>query len=243
MQIQRVFKDVGEFTRMNSQIILTGVGISGTITTAYLTGKAAYRSAYVLLDEKAFDGYGLENKEKFLLVWKLYIPATVAGSLTIAAMLSATKIGTRRTTALTAAYSLSEKALTEYREKIVETVGKNKEKQLRDDIAQDKVSSNPPPTFIVGSGTVLCCDLFTGRYFNSDMETLRKAQNDINAYLVRHDRATLSHFYDMIGLPNTTYSWDVGWTSDKFVELHFSTVLSEDNRPCIAFEFNYTKPV
>lgn len=243
MQIQKIFKQIDELTRNNSQVILTVLGVSGTITTAYLTGKAAYRSAHVLLDEEINKVNKENSKEVIQVVWKLYIPPVLSGTATIACMIAATKIGTRRTAALTAAYSLSEKALSEYRDKIVETVGKNKEKQIRDEIAQEKVISNPPAPFVIGSGTVLCCDLFTGRYFNSDMESLRKAQNDINAYLVRHDRATLSHFYDLINLPHTSYSWDVGWTSDRFVELQFSTVLSEDNKPCIAYEFNYTKPV
>ncbi len=238
-----VFKQIEQLITENSTSILTALGISGGVTTVILSAKAGYKSALII--EAYENEYGLlvTKREKVELVWKYYIPTAISGSLSAISIIASTRISSRKTAAITAAYSLSEKAFSEYKDKVVETLGDKKEKKIRDEIAQDRVNSNPPSQVVIGSGPVLCCDLFTGRYFNSDMESLRKAQNDLNAYLMRHDRATISHFYDLIGLPHTSYSWDVGWTSDKLLELDFSTVLSEDKKPCLAFEFNYTKPL
>jgi hypothetical protein len=236
-----IFRQVEQLITKNSTTILTALGISGGITTAILSAKAGYKSALIIEAHEHEYGLIVTKREKIELVWQYYIPAAVSGGLSIASIIASNKIGARKTAAITAAYSLSEKAFVEYKDKVTETLGDKKEKQIRDDIAQDRVNTNPPSQIVIGSGPVLCCDLFTGRYFNSDMEKLRKAQNDLNSYLMRHDRATISHFYDLIGLPHTSYSWDVGWTSDKLVELDFSTVLSEDKKPCLAFDFNYTK--
>jgi hypothetical protein len=71
------------------------------------------------------------------------------------------------------------------------------------------------------------------------METLRKSQNDINAKLNAHQYASLSDLYYMIGLPNTSTSDHMGWSADKHLELSFTTVMSEDGRPCLAFDYNY----
>jgi hypothetical protein len=69
------------------------------------------------------------------------------------------------------------------------------------------------------------------------MEALRKAQNDIN-YQVMHDSyASLTDFYSMVGLAPTSNSDDVGWNSDKLLELQFSPVLTEGGRPCISIDF------
>jgi hypothetical protein len=238
-----IFKQVEKLVTQNSTSILTALGISGGITTTVLSAKAGYKSALIIEAYEQEYGLLVTRREKIELVWKYYIPAAISGGVSIASIIASTKISSRKTAAITAAYSLSEKAFLEYKDKVTETLGDKKEKKIRDEIAQDRVSSNPPSSVVIGSGPILCCDLFTGRYFNSDMETLRKAQNDINAYLMRHDRAALSHFYDMVGLPHTSHSWDVGWTSDKLLELEFSTVLSEDKKPCLAFEFNYTKVI
>ena len=55
--------------------------------------------------------------------------------------------------------------------------------------------------------------------------------------------ATLDDFYDIIGLGKTGLSTDLGWDSDRLLEIKLSTVLTEDNRPCLAFDYNYTKKV
>ena len=47
--------------------------------------------------------------------------------------------------------------------------------------------------------------------------------------------STLDVFYDSVGLPHTSHSNELGWDSDRLLELVFTTVLSEDGRPCIAF--------
>jgi len=54
--------------------------------------------------------------------------------------------------------------------------------------------------------------------------------------------ASLSDFYDLIGLPTTSFSDEVGWNSDRLLELQFSTVLSDDGRPCISIDFR-TVPI
>jgi hypothetical protein len=49
--------------------------------------------------------------------------------------------------------------------------------------------------------------------------------------------ASLSEFYDRIGLPTTPYSEEVGWNSDHMMEIVFSTVLTEANQPCVVLEY------
>lgn len=140
---------------------------------------------------------------------------------------------------MAAAFVLSERTFEEYKSKVVEKLGARKEQNVRDEIAQDRVLQNPPPpTIVIATGKVLCYDGFAGRYFESDMESLKKAQNDINRQIMYDGFASLSDFYDLLGLRHTDLSDDVGWNSEtQEVSLKFSSVLTEDNRPCLAFTF------
>lgn len=188
----------------------------------------------------------LETKEKIEMVWKLYIPTALAGSASIAAIIAGAKSSGRRTAAAVAAYSLTEKAFTEYKEKVVEQIGANKEQKIHDEIVKDHIEKNPPTSkevLILGKDQVLCCELLTHRYFKSDMESLRRAQNDLNSTLISQTYAPLNEFYDILDLPYTSMSSNVGWESDKLMELRFTTIMSEDGTPCLAFEYNYTKPI
>lgn len=244
MALTDIVKQAERFARSNSPAILTAFGATGAITTAVLTGRAAYKSYPIIKKHEETHGIPDTNREMYLerakLVWRLYVPATVSGTTSVACIVLAARVGSRRTAAITAAYSLSEKAFNEYKDKVVETFGEKKEQKVRDDIAQDQVNKTSGNQLVViPDGSVMCCELHTGRYFHTDMESLRKAENQINSQLMKHDYASLSDFYDLVGLPHTSNSGNLGWESGKLMELEISTVLSKDNKPCIAFDYNY----
>lgn len=235
--------------KSNSAEIFTALGIGGVVGTVVLASKASFNAARVIdreqyrIDQTPHPKE-LEPKEKIKLVWKLYIPTGIVGSASVACIIASAKQNGRRTAAAVAAYSLTEKAFSEYKEKVVEQIGANKEQKVRDEIAQDKVTNHPSKEVIIlGGGQVLCCELLTHRYFRSDMESLRKAQNQINALLVGQVFVSLNEFYDIIELPYTTISSNIGWEVDRLMELEFSSVISESGEPCLAFDYNYTKPI
>lgn len=251
MKFQKLIKRAQQVLNENSPALLTAVGVTGTVATAVLTGKASFKAAEILMiddrDRAIFEKANPNTINPRTLVdaskltWKLYIPAVSAGVLTSICIIGANRVGTRRTAAMAAAYSLSEKAFDEYKEKVVEKIGENKERDVRDSIAQDRVTNDSVgknEVVVTGGGEVLCYDMFTGRYFNSSMETLKKAQNDINAELIHNCYASLTDFYSYIGLSSTTISDNLGWNSDNMLELQFSTTMSDDNRPCIAINFD-----
>jgi hypothetical protein len=229
----------------NSPTILTAIGVTGTITTAVLTGKASVK-AFTLLqrEDPVYDPHNphdaLTAKERVLCVWKLYIPPAVAGVLTVASIITANQIGTRRAAAMAAAYAVSERAFVEYKDKVSEKLGERKEQAIRDEVAQDQVNKNPSEgthVFSARGGDVLCYEPYTGRYFTSDMETMKKAQNDTNYMVLNNFYASLSDFYDHLGLDRTQMSDDFGWNSDDLLELTFTTTLADNGKPCLVMNY------
>lgn len=236
MSLSKLFTNVERFLGNNSPTILTAIGVTGTITTAFLTGKATTQAVRILdeipLKERT-------QKEDVKAVWTLYIPPVATGIVTVTSIILANRIGMRRAAAIAAAYSLSERAFVEYREQVIERLGDRRERTMRDEIAQERVNKHPvTEVLMTGGGTVLCFDTMSGRYFESDMERLRKAQNDINYEILNNTYATLHDFYSAIGLPPTRYSSEVGWSSSQLLEIHFATCLSENNRPCISIDYS-----
>jgi len=225
----------------NSPAILAGGAVVGVVGTAYLTGRASFKAAHQLAETSPAPE---TLKEKTRHVWRHYIPAGICGVVTIACVVGSTKIGHRKFLAAAAAYSVTEQAYSQYKEKVVEQLGENKERAIRDEIAKDNVLKNPPkPGLVVSGKGVVCCEEYTMRYFESDMESLRHAENQLNAKLLRHDVANLDDFYYLVGLSPTQYSADIGWMSSRLMELAFRSVLMEDGRPCLAFSYNYVRPL
>src|SRR5205814_1440714 len=105
-----------------------------------------------------------------------------AGVGTIGAIIFANRISSKRAAALAAAYAISEGRFSEYKEKMKEKMGIQKEKKFADEITQERVNANPPTgsVLVLGAGDVLCRDEFTGRYFRSTVETIKRAENEVN---------------------------------------------------------------
>lgn len=247
MNITGLISKAGQLANANSTTILTAMGVSGTMTTAYLSGRASWHAADRIKKEEdriyalQTDPQDLTTKERVKLVWPLYIPAATTGALTISAIILANQISSRKLAAVVAASGVTERAFQEYKDKVVEKLGPTKDVSVRDAVAQDRVNRNPPSNreiILAGTGEVLCYDQYSGRYFQSTVEEIKRAENKLNFDIFHHLYASLSSFYDEIGLTPTSMSDDVGWSTDQMVSVHISTVMSTDNRPCAAIDFS-----
>lgn len=223
----------------NASTILTAVGVVGTITTAVLTGKAAVKAHEILTDPDYLD---VTAKDKVVVTWQCYIPPVASGVTTIGCIIAGHRLDAKKAAALAAAYGLSESRLQEYKDKVLDKIGMNKEQAVRDEIAQDRVNATESREVIIGTGNVLCFDVYSGRYFESNVEMIRQSVNTVNSYILDHQYASLSHFYDELNIPPTGMSDEVGWKSDDLIEVGFSTVMSPDKRPCLAMDF-HNRPI
>jgi hypothetical protein len=248
MTLRTVAKQFQKLAVDNAPTIMTAFGISGTITTAYFASKASIKASQLIEEEEivGFEGKmpvhkPLSKKEVVKLVWKLYIPTAISGAVTIASIFGANHVSTKRAAAVATAYSLSERAFTEYKDKVVEKIGEKKEQTVREEIAQERVNATPVDDNVViltGDGEVLCFDRLTGRYFKSNMESIKAAENEINHMILQDGYASATDLYYQLGLPPTSFTDEIGWNTDKLLKLDISTVMSPDNRPCIAIGFD-----
>jgi len=245
MDLKATVSHVEHFLRSNSPAILTGFGVTGVVTTAYLSWNAGYWTAAECVIYPESTSKRERIKHNIKTHWRKHIPAIVIGGGTVTCIVLATKISNRRTAAITAAYSITEKAFSEYKEKVKEKIGPTKEQKIRDEVVQDRVTATAPGTQVifVGGGNVLCYEYFTGRYFLCDMETLKRAENEINAIILRCDYATLAEFQSMIRQAHTQGADSMGWTREKLLDLEFTSCLMDENRPALSFTYTNMVPL
>lgn len=237
---------LGKLASANSPAILTAVGVTGTLTTAYLTGKATLKAAEIIAEEKsAHDEETCPKlftlKGQIELTWKEYIPAAGSLVLTIACIVAANRIGANRLAAVATAYSIAEKATVRYKDKVIETVGKKKEEVIRTAIAQDEVSRHPigsETVYVEGGGPDIFRDAWSGRYFNSTVERIDRAVNHVNHKINTEYSATLSDLYDLLGLEHTQESDYIGWNTDRLLDITYNWTSTPDERPCGVVWFN-----
>ena len=242
-KIARVINTTKGFVTKHSPEILTGIGITGMITSTVLAVRVTPKAVMLLEQAKEEKQDVLTPVETVKVTWKLYLPSVLTGVASISCIIGATTISSKRNAALATAYSLSEKALIRYKDKVIETIGEKKEKEIKDKIAQDEVDKRPvskSPVIITSKGNTLCMDYISGRYFRSDLDVIRKVINELNREMTYHNYVSLDELYDRIGLDPIKNSGRLGWNlADGLIELDISTCLSEDDEPCIVIDYNH----
>lgn len=221
--------------------ILTGIGIAGMATATVLAVRVTPKALMLIENEKRQKRTELKPTEIVKVTWKCYIPTAVTMVVSIGCIIGAASVNTKRTAALATAYSLSETALKEYQSKVVETIGEKKEEVIRDKVAKEKIDKNPVKNneiFVTKSGETRCYDSVSGRYFKSDVETIKKAVNVINRQMTDEMYMSLNEFYYEVGLPGISVGDDLGWNlDDGLLDVTFSAQLDEDNQPCIVLDY------
>lgn len=244
MTLSTISKQVFQALKKHSPAILTGVGVVGLLATTGLAVEVTPK-ALTLIEEKKQER-GVEKltvAETVQTVWKCYIPAAVTAAASVACIVGASKVSASRNAALATAYTLSETAAREYKDKVIETIGEKKEQEVRDAIAKDKIDKVPVSgneVVVTEKGNTLCFDPWSSRYFKSDIEKLRKAANDLNYQLLNDGAVTLNDFYYEIGLSDTKVGSYIGWDLNgrrRSLELRFSSQIAEDGTPCLVLGF------
>ena len=243
-------KQAQRFASDHAPLILTAVGTAGVITTGALAFKGGFK-ANDILHERRMDmwaddldkvGDDLSFKEKLAYTWTCYVPACGVGLLTIGAIVGANQIGTRRAAAMAAAYSISEKAFEEYRDKVQEKLGDNKERKIRDEVNRDRINRDGPTSentvVVTSDGDQIFQDSWSGRYFKSTVEGVNQAVNQLNHTVNLEGQASLTDFYELLGLSRTLESDELGWKQDKLLDIYLSAVMHDNAKvPVLAIEY------
>jgi hypothetical protein len=253
--LTKISKTVGGFVTKNSPTILTGLSVAGVLATVVMGGKATIKALSILDDEYAEMNPSSKiqpaiheltdeftAKEMFKLTWKCYVPTAILGTITMGCIMGANSISLKRNAALAGLYSLSEKALKEYQEKVVEKMGEAKHKEIKEEIIKEKMEKNPVSNnevIITGRGESLCYDSQSGRYFKSDMTTIEAALNKMNRRLMNENTITLNEVYSELGLEGIKLGDIMGWDSAwGQIEPDFGSHIAEDGRPCLVLDFD-----
>lgn len=245
-KVTKIFKDVRNGLSKHSPEILTGIGIAGMVTTVIFAVQATPK-ALQLIEEKKDEEHKdeLTALETVKVAWKPYVPAAVTGIVSVACLIGANSVHAKRNAALATAYQLSSTALSDYKEKLIETVGEKKEKAVRDKIAQDKVDKDPIEStnvIISGSGKSLCYDPQFGQYFESTIDDIKRAVTELNYRMINRgeEYVSLNDFYDELGIERIDVGEQLGWNMgrDGKIEVTTSATIAKNNVPCIVIHYD-----
>ena len=245
MKVSDMFRTMKVAFDKNSPAILTGLGITGFVVSVTLTVYTTPKAIKSVEDKKKeLKKDKLTISETIGATWKYYLPTAIGIATSAACILGANSVSTRRNAALAAAYSLSETAMAEYQDKVREFVGERKESDVRADIARDRMAVDPPnpsEVIITGKGETWFRESITHRYFKSDIEKVRKVENDLNREMRNSNTISVNDVLYALGLPSDhKVLGDLGWDIDKHpIEFIFIPVMTEEVGVCIELDYRF----
>lgn len=234
----------------NSPIVLTAFGVVGIVGTVYATHKATTTANKKVADAIYTHNLtasslerieGLTRMETAKLVWKDYAPVVGIASLSVAAVIGAQYVNTKRAAALAAGYMVIEAKHEEYREKVEEIFGVKKAQDVDSAVNKGQIERARDRTVTVHTGDVLCIDTLTGQPFSSNMEDLRRAQNDINNDILHGETPSVTDLYAKLegsGLKATRVTDVLGWNDESMCEMKLTSELDEKGLAYLVMDFS-----
>ena len=85
----------------------------------------------------------------------------------------------------------------------------------------------------------MCFDVLSGRYFKSDIDLIKRVENNINKRMFNDMYISLNEFYIELGLEPIGIGDDLGWSVDKgMIDIDFSSQLADDGTPCLVIDYS-----
>lgn len=151
--------------------------------------------------------------------WPHYIPTALFTAMSAGCAIGSQTINSRRQAAAFALYETAQSTLKTYQEKVMDEVGKNKEKKIRHAVHEEEIRRDPPNEGNVYNSTKGRCGvengeaLFrepqTGQYFVSTYEKVRRAVRKVNTGCHKDSWYNFSDLLDDMGADS-----DIGSISD-----------------------------
>ena len=252
LSLKQAARNVSATLSKHSPEILVGFGIAGMLTTVVLAVKATPKALELIEQKKEeLEVDELTPVEVVKTTWKCYVPAAVTGVASAAFIIGSNSVNAKRKAALATAYKLSETAFSDYRKGVLETYGEKKEKNVRDKVSKNKIDENPvnrSEIIVTGKGQTLFFEPLSSRYFYSDLEKIKRAENKLNKDIITDpfdSGVTVNEFYTEIGLPTTATGDSLGWKVGYLIDIYPSAQMAEEGtehegEPCIVI--NYSHP-
>ena len=251
----RVFGKVTLKGKKYAPEVMVVVGVVGVVASAVMACKATTKAGAIVEDTKDqmskihevaethAEEYSEDDMKKDTVIVytqtavkfaKLYGPAVILGTASIACILGSHHILSKRNAALAAAYATVDKGFKEYRGRVVERFGKELDKELRynvkaKDFEETVVNEETgEETKVTNTVNVANPNEYSdyARFFDDgctgwtkdseqNLYFLKCQQNYANERLQKKGYLFLNDVYEMLGIPKTKAGQIVGWIYDK----------------------------
>lgn len=206
--------------KRHSSTILTVISSLGVVGTTILAVEATPKALQLIEKAKKEKKDDLTKLETIRAAWKPYVPTAISGLSTITCIFAANYLNLRNQASLMSAYALLNNSYKEYVEQ-TKNISTDDEKTVN--VVHGLVKSKFDQDIVLDEDKKLFFDFQSMRYFESTLEDVLKAEDQINQQFAATDCASINDFYRYLGIEPIEHGDYIGWMSDgHYYEILFN---------------------
>jgi len=240
MNVRPLVKTFANWCKRHSTKILATIAIGAEAAGFYFMHKEApiVRDRLEELPEDA------KMIDKIKAAAPVYIPAAGMFLLSSGAIVGGCALGEHRVAMLTGLYTASETALRKYEERVVEKLGKDQAREVKDETLKEVLKDSKTcgnEIIYTGNGGDIFFEPYSGRYFASSREAIDRGIAEFEKRLHSDIWCSLNQLYDCWDIPRTNLGGYFGWNSDDIIDgpldIGFSGSIAPNKHSCQEINF------
>lgn len=224
---------VKKFIGKSSPTIFTCVSIAGVLSTIWTCHQDTVKDEH--------------DRDPKHARWKNYIPTAISATTTIGCIIGGHYASLKQKEALASAYILSQTTLQKYQEKVIEQIGKNKARDLREEVDKEVAERQAPKLLYsqgvedvidTGHGNTLFYDVPGERYFKSDINYLKSKVNDLNFEVRTEMEFDWNELNYRWGLPYKKYGSELIFDVDHPLDVRYTPEMMDNGQVRILVNYD-----
>lgn len=246
MSMKPILKVAVKFCQKNATKILAG----GAVLSEFVGFWMMHKRAPIVHEKLKALPEDATTMDKVKVAAPLYLPAALMLATSSGCIIGGCALGEARLAAMTNLAMMSETALAKYEQKVIDTIGEDKAKELHEQAAKEISTQEqlPPATRVdsTGKGSDIFFEPLTGRYFLSCEKAIYDAEKAINNQIDQGSDmwASVSDWMFELGLSYAQLGEFSGWNIERRLNIGVSKEWENtpDGRPCKIISY-YQLPV
>ena len=256
MSIISTVNESAAFVDRKMPLVLLGSGIFLGVVTVAGTGIASFRASDIVAEINSDPRYRGKAKVGAYLknIIPLYIPVAITGAGAVVCLVKSYDINTKRLAAATALAEVSIETLRLYRERAKKVLGEDKEKELAEEVKQEKIfkpKESEEEKVQPKSDIIWFVDSITKQEFLSTREAIKDAALELNLQLHSGMYVSIDEWMDILNenccfkigdgplLKHQDYFGDQnGWREGYPVYVDFTDYHTADGKPALKIGYN-----
>lgn len=207
--------------KQSAPLIFTSLSVVGIIGTAVLGVRGGMEAEKILAERKDIPE-DFKGKTVYIVknTWKCYVWTIMAALGSAACVIASHKLSAKQIAALSSVAAAGATTFNQYRDKVREVIGEDKERELYEEVRQKSDWTVYPqlPHGDLDDTSYLFYDGYSKRYFYSNPERIQQAIYHLNRNFQLKQEVSVNEWYEMIGIDGIEGGDDDTWVVNDFWE-------------------------